>query len=263
MPLPHMVSYAQNGEDVVLRRAFLGQSSGFWVDVGACDPEADSVTHYFSQLGWTGVNVEPDETLHAKLLAARPRDANVRAAIAEDTKERHFYPTGTRGHGTLVYGIAKDRAPSESYSVHAMPLSALIDAHAPEGRTIDFLKIDVEGFEKAVISSGDWKRHRPRIVIVEAVDAEGAPTHEEWEDVLLANNYKPALFDGLNRWYVRGEEPELLEKLKAPANVIDNWTHVSHATLLAEAHRLQTELKKRDEEGCLALRRLRRLFFAR
>ncbi len=255
MALPHMISYAQNGEDVVLRRAFSGQTCGFWVDVGACDPVLDSVTQHFSNSGWRGINVEPDEALHEKLQAARARDINVRAAIAEDSKERHFYPTGTRGHGTLVEEIAKDRAPKELYSVPSMPLSVLIDTYAPKGQAIDFLKIDVEGFETAVISSGDWKRHRPRIVVVEAVDAEGVSTHEEWEGILLSNNYVLTLFDGLNRWYCRAEEPELAARLKAPANVIDNWTRASHFTLVAEVERLWGELKAEKERGFGWLRR--------
>ncbi len=245
-----MVSYAQNGEDVVLRRAFYGQQEGFWVDIGACDPELDSVTQHFSLLGWRGVNVEPDAALYEKFVAARPRDVNVRAAIAEDSQERHFYPTGTRGHGTLVQEIAEGRAPNESYSVASMPLAELIERHASIGQTIDFLKIDVEGFEKAVILSGDWKRHRPRIVVVEAVDAEGAPTHDEWENVLLRADYLLALFDGLNRWYVRAEEPELLDKLKAPANVIDNWTHVNQTRMLAEIKRLHEEFSV-EKSGAL------------
>ncbi len=256
MQLPHMVSYAQNGEDVVLRRAFHGQERGFWVDVGACDPELDSVTQHFSLIGWTGINVEPDAALYEKFLAARPHDVNVRAAIAEDAEERHFYPTGTRGHGTLVQEIARDRAPKESYSVPSLPLCDLIDRYAPAGQEIDFLKIDVEGFEKAVISSGDWKRHRPRIIVVEAVDALGAATHEDWEGVLLQNDYKLALFDGLNRWYARADEPALLEKLKAPANVIDNWTGVCQCRAIAALEQLQNENAALRQQLANPLRRL-------
>ncbi|WP_442756794.1 FkbM family methyltransferase [Methylocystis sp. JAN1] len=256
MPLPHMVSYAQNGEDVVLRRAFHGQEKGFWVDVGACDPELDSVTQHFSLLGWTGVNVEPDLTLYEKFVAARPHDINVRAAIAEDSQDRHFFPTGTRGHGTLVQEIAAERAPGKSYSVPSMPLAELIDKYVPDGLAIDFLKIDVEGFERAVIVSGDWERQRPRIVVVEAVDATGEPTHEDWESILLGFDYVFVLFDGLNRWYVRAEEPGLLGKLKAPANVIDNWTHASRFQLMAELERLQKENAELREKSANPLRRL-------
>src|SRR5438477_8765804 len=39
-----MISYAQNFEDVLLARVFSAQTTGFYVDVGAHDPEIFSVT---------------------------------------------------------------------------------------------------------------------------------------------------------------------------------------------------------------------------
>jgi uncharacterized membrane protein len=68
---PPILSYAQNGEDVVLSRAFADQEFGFYVDVGACHPVEDSVTLHFYERGWQGVNVEPDRELHALFLEAR------------------------------------------------------------------------------------------------------------------------------------------------------------------------------------------------
>ena len=55
-----MVSYAQNFEDVMLRRALQDIESGFYVDIGAADPDLDSVTRWFYSNGWRGINVEPD-----------------------------------------------------------------------------------------------------------------------------------------------------------------------------------------------------------
>src|SRR3954447_19461381 len=50
-----MFSYAQNAEDVVLRRTFSGVEDGFYVDVGASSPVEDSVTLHFYERGWNGV----------------------------------------------------------------------------------------------------------------------------------------------------------------------------------------------------------------
>ena len=38
------ISYAQNYEDVILWRALRDVERGFYVDVGAADPQVDSVT---------------------------------------------------------------------------------------------------------------------------------------------------------------------------------------------------------------------------
>jgi hypothetical protein len=68
------ISYAQCGEDAILLRVFGDQPSGFWVDVGANHPVHDLVLKNFSDNGWTGINVEPVESLHALLSEMRPRD---------------------------------------------------------------------------------------------------------------------------------------------------------------------------------------------
>ena len=41
--------------------------------------------------------------------------------------------------------------------------------------------------------------------------------------LLHAANYLSATFDGINLFYVRGEEPELLKAIKAPVNVLDDY----------------------------------------
>ena len=54
-----IVSYAQNFEDVMLHRALKNIDQGFYIDVGANDPEIDSVTKAFYDMGWRGINIEP------------------------------------------------------------------------------------------------------------------------------------------------------------------------------------------------------------
>src|SRR5262245_12016004 len=86
-----MVSYAQNAEDVLLRRAFAGQPTGFYIDVGAGDPVADSVTKHFSLCGWRGINIEPFPGLFERLQADRPRDVNLNGGLSDRNGTRTFY----------------------------------------------------------------------------------------------------------------------------------------------------------------------------
>ena len=80
-------------------------------------------------------------------------------------------------------------------------LAELCASHGIEA--IDFLKIDVEGAEGDVIAGGDWRRYRPKVVMVEAIKPiSGEPAWEAWEGALLAQGYRFALFDTLNQFYV-------------------------------------------------------------
>lgn len=61
-----MISYAQNFEDVMLWRALKHVKKGFYVDVGAWSPDNDSVTRFFYENGWHGINIEPNSDFNAE-----------------------------------------------------------------------------------------------------------------------------------------------------------------------------------------------------
>lgn len=248
-----MLSYAQNGEDVVLQRAFGDQPKGFYIDVGACHPVEDSVTRHFYRKGWRGVNIEPDRALHAALAADRPEDINLCVAIGRERGRATFFPTGVRGHGTLSSELAAERSQGRTpETVPRVPLTDILECYGPEDGTVDFLKVDVEGFEAEVVSSLDWNRCRPRVVLIESVDDTGSPTHASWEPLLLEARYRFALFDGLNRFYFREEEADrLMVPLSAPANVLDHWMRARDAeahTGVAKLHAALTEANQRLAE---------------
>ena len=216
-------------------RVFFDRVVGFYVDIGACDPVEDSVTKHFYDQGWHGVNVEPDPRLHAALATDRPRDVNLCAAIGRGTTLVTFYPTGTRGHGTLDATRAVHLSAAEPEMVPQITLAQVFAEHTPADG-IDFLKVDVEGWEAEVLASADWSNVRPRVVVVEAVDLDGRHSHEQWEGILLAARYRFGLFDGLNRFYCREEDAEtLLPRLAAPGNVLDNWRFARELRAQADA----------------------------
>jgi FkbM family methyltransferase len=202
---------------------FSSVEKGFYVDVGASWPVVDSVTFHFYERGWRGVNIEPDPGEFEELVARRARDVNLQAAVGTGEEPLAFYPSAVRGHGTVDGALAGQRGSVVAIQVPQVSLASIFDEYAPpEG--VDFLKVDVEQWEGEVLASADWRRHRPRVVLVEAVDDHGGPSHEEWEPALLLAGYSFGLFDGVNRFYCRDEDAHtLLPRLAAPANVLDNW----------------------------------------
>jgi FkbM family methyltransferase len=223
------VSYAQNREDVVLARALRPDDhEGFYVDVGAGDPVRDSVTKAFSDRGWRGVNIEPLAEEHGRLATSRPRDVNLNVAIGAVGGITKLYegPPENRGSSTVVPELAEAyRAEGQDFvarEVRMRTLASIADEHV--SGPVDFLKVDVEGMEREVLVGADWEWFKPRVVVMEAtVPNTTEPSHESWEPLLLAAGYRFALFDGLNRFYARDDEPELRDRLAAPANVLDDY----------------------------------------
>jgi Methyltransferase FkbM domain len=132
------------------------------------------------------------------------------------------------GFSTMVEANASGaKAFGVGYSTRRMPvrrLSTLLD----DARiaTIDFLKIDVEGAEADVLAGLDWRRHRPRVIVVEAVEPGSmADSSAKWEPVIMAQGYTFAFFDNLNRFYVADEAAAL--KARFPAKPAA-WDHVAH-----------------------------------
>ncbi|MBM3599755.1 MAG: FkbM family methyltransferase, partial [Alphaproteobacteria bacterium] len=221
-----MVSFAQNGEDVIVDRLF-PQPFGFYIDVGACHPVRDSVTNYFYVRGWRGINIEPVVELFDFFNLLRPADTNLNMAIGEKAEKRVFYAVPTAQVSTLDYERLSflqslGTAPQERL-VDVETLAQVCERHV---RTeIDLLKIDAEGWEAAVIAGADWQRFRPRLVIIESTEPNTAkPAWPAWERTILNKGYVFGMFDGINRYYLRQEDVGLLPQLAAPVNYLDTYT---------------------------------------
>ena len=195
----------------------------------------------FLSEGVDRLGVEPDPRLFQAFVSSRELDINVCAAIGSVRKRMDFYPTEVLGHGTMHPEILPKK-PGGPIRVPCMLLSDLIDIYGSDYAVIDFLKIDVEGGEYDVIASGDWERHRPRVLIIEAVDRTGRPNFEKYEALLAEKKYVFGLFDGLNRFYCRQEDvDELLPLFSAPANIFDDFRPIREADATARAAAVEAE----------------------
>lgn len=225
-----MISYAQNREDVVLMRIFAGEAAGFYVDVGAYDPVTHSVTKAFYDIGWRGINIEPQPALCTRLDKERERDVNLNIAMSDAEGTATLLVTKYRPLSTLdpliVDGANADYAIMERLDVRTSTLAVVLAKHAT-AQTIHFLKIDVEGHEAAVLRGADFRRFRPIVIVVEAVcPTTAASRWEPWETMLISAGYEFMLFDGLNRFYLCRERADLRGLLYCGANCLDDYiTH--------------------------------------
>jgi FkbM family methyltransferase len=223
------LSYTQNLEDYHLSLAFAGQTSGTYIDVGGGHPVADNVSFWFYERGWHGIVVEPQAELAGLYARLRPRDIAVCGLVGRDNGEIDFHVVDRlHGFSTTVEHVAQvARQFGVDYRTVRMPVVTLAQLCAQHDvGEIDFLKIDVEGGEADVLHGGDWRRYRPKVIVIEAVTpGSGEPAWAAWEPFLLDRGYRFALFDTLNRFYVAQEHPEILARLpseRAP------WDKVRH-----------------------------------
>ena len=221
-----ILSYAQRYEDIHLLRCFGDQASGFYIDIGAGHPVYDNVSFAFYLQGWSGVTVEPNPWLGQLSEAVRPRDRRIQSLVGAAPGEAIYYlvedfhglSTTIEHHARAALSEYGKR--SQAMRVPVTTLRALCERHAPGA--IDFLKIDVEGAERDVLAGGDWRRFRPKVVVLEALTPVTlTPAWQAWEPLLTDQDYRFALFDGLNRYYVADEHGALAERLAAAPAAFD------------------------------------------
>lgn len=163
------VSFAQEGEDILIDEIFFCKKNGFYVDIGAHHPVRFSNTKLFYDNGWSGINI--DLINHDKFNKYRPRDKNIECLVGnEDDKEYDFYIFKEGALNTSCPEIAqkyqeKGHKLIEKKKIKFKSLKNILDES--NATKIDFMSIDVEGAEMEVLNSNDWEKYRPTVILAE------------------------------------------------------------------------------------------------
>jgi FkbM family methyltransferase len=169
-------SYSQEGEDRILKRVFEGKNNGFYVDVGAHHPKRFSNTYLFYQMGWRGINIEPNPDAISLFKKYRPGDINLQLGISDKDDQLIYYIFNDSALNTFSMQHAyMIESKSIFYIVdrklvNVSCLSFILASHISYNKIIDFMNIDAEGLEINILKSNDWSRFRPHLLLVEELD---------------------------------------------------------------------------------------------
>jgi FkbM family methyltransferase len=248
------VSYSANAEDVLLRRLFPGPEPGFYVDVGAGHPIWENDTKALSDRGWRGINVEPQEDFLAELRRERPHDVNLGVALSDAPGDQTYFEVENTGLSTLdPENAARAEAAGRRVKSRTVPVrtltQVLVENNAPS--RFEFLKVDVEGLEQAVLAGNDWQRFRPHVVMIESTVPETPIRRQDECRALLAGvGWRHVWFDGLNDWYLAPDFAPPNGAFDAPPNVFDRY--VTRRTFEAEAAVARLRVRLADVSADLA-----------
>jgi FkbM family methyltransferase len=197
------VFYSQNREDLILLSFFSGIKKGFYIDVGAYDPDVDSVTKLFYDKGWCGINIEPQIDRIDYFKEKRPRDINLNIGVSSVNANLKIRSYKNQGLSTFSDEIKKDYNNknifnANDYIEYDVPVITLKDVYQTyvKEKIVNFLKVDVEGLEYEVLKGNDWKVFRPQVICIEA-------NHiiKDWVPLLIENQYLEVFNDGLNKYF--------------------------------------------------------------
>lgn len=210
-------SYASENEDIILYHVLKDRESIFWIDIGSNDPSLGSVTKLFYDRGHSGINVDMEPGLIEITRAQRPRDISLCVGVGDKEGTGLFYHQGEFGGLSTMVKENSIGDHSQVRETKITTLKNLCEKYVKD-REITFLKIDVEGKERDVLAGADFEKFRPEILIVEStLPNTDIYNYENWENIVLENNYQLAYVHGVNRYYV-AEEKKAISRRFIPWN---------------------------------------------
>lgn len=169
-------SFSQAAEDLVLGHLFAAIPKGTYVDIGAYDPIRMSNTYAFYIKGWRGINVDANKSSIERFHKERPDDSNINVGVGlieEQNKPFYIFEQETEGFPNSMnsfLGAEIPLDPKEIVEVNVRRLSTILEQNLDGDREIDFLNLDVEGFEMEVLQSNNWEKFQPKVMVIECLD---------------------------------------------------------------------------------------------
>jgi FkbM family methyltransferase len=166
-------SFSQMGEDMIVRKLFERNQSGFYVDIGAYHPKQFSNTYYFYIQGWRGITIEAMPGSSEEFKSIRPRDKHIEIGISDKKQKIPFYIFDQPALNTFSKSHALQQQKKTGYKiikqiqVKLERLDTVLEKNIPAHTEIDLMSIDVEGMDLAVLFSNNWKKFLPKVIIVE------------------------------------------------------------------------------------------------
>lgn len=182
---------------------------GYFVEVGAFNGVDISNTYMLEKsFGWTGLLAEPNPQHHANIRAHRTATLSAKCVHATSGERMAFWVAKSSGHSalaevaTLDRHAAKRQRDHQEIVVETISLNDLL-AQAGAPAEIDFISMDTEGNEPAILSTFDFARWPVRLWCVE--HNHHAAAEAEIDRILLGNGYRRR-HRGLSEtdaWYAR------------------------------------------------------------
>lgn len=166
-------SYSQEGEDMILRRLFEKQQTGFYVDVGAHHPKRFSNTYFFYKQGWNGINIDAMPNSMKSFEKFRPRDINIEKPISDKKQVLTYYAFNEPALNGFSKELSEERDGKGNYyieftkDIETSTLEEVLKDNLPKDQEIDFLSVDVEGLDFMVLKSNDFEKYKPKVILIE------------------------------------------------------------------------------------------------
>jgi len=164
-------SYSQCGEDIFIFNFFKNKiSKGIYLDIGAFNPIKYNNTLLLYKNGWSGTNIDLNQTSIDLFNIVRPNDNNKCAAISSKVEKVKVYVENIFSPLNTISKIRSKKLNTNSinknsYFVKTKRINDLVK------KKFDFLNIDIEGMDLKVLKSINLNFYQPKLICIEVLNS--------------------------------------------------------------------------------------------
>ena len=182
------------GLDLIVSNILKKQKKGIYIDVGCHHPLINNNTYLLYKKGWKGINIDLDYSSIEMFNYFRPSDDNRKIAISRKRGVAKLYFFHNRA--------AKNTLSKKSGSgaklitkIKTDTLDNIIKSSKIKIKQIDLLSIDVEGNELNVLKGLNFRKYRPKVILLEFIN----PKNNEFYQQEISNIINSRLYKFMKR----------------------------------------------------------------
>ena len=165
------ISYSLTGIDLIVDYIFK-KNKGIYIDVGCNHPVYSNNTYLLYKKGWQGINIDINEKSVKLFNLFRKNDLNINLAVSSKKTELEYINFHDKSPiNKIKTTFNKDLHPLDKIKkIKSDTLDSIIENSKYKDKKIDFVSIDVEGYEIEVIKGFNLKKYKPSIIVIEYLD---------------------------------------------------------------------------------------------
>ena len=185
-------SFSGGAQDLIIDYFFKNKSKGIYLDVGCFHPFIGSNTYKLFSKGWNGINIDLDFHTIDLFNYFRKNDSNINIGVSDKTGNQDLYFFHNRAAINTLSQL-RGKNFKEIKKIKTDTLNNIIQATKFKDCKIDFLSVDVEGYEMQVLRDFNFKKYCPDLIVVEYLE----PNLEqvEFHNQSLKNIFQSELYN--------------------------------------------------------------------